>query len=215
VVIGAHYDSVKGSPGANDNGSGVAALLELALLLREVETTRTIRLVAFANEEAPFFFWGEMGSMLYARRARARGEDIRLMVSLETMGFFSDAPGSQRYPPFFRFFYPDRGNFIAFVSDLRSRRVLRQAVGAFRACSDFPVQHAATFGCVPGVGWSDHLSFWRQGYRALMITDTAPYRYPHYHTAEDTPDKVDYGALARLTLGLGGAFRSLADSPRL
>jgi hypothetical protein len=127
LLIGAHYDSVRGCPAANDNGSGVAALLELARRFAEVEPARTVRFVAFANEEPPFFMTHQQGSIVYARAARQRGDDIRLMASLETMGYFSDAPGSQRYPPLFRYFYPDRGNFLGLVSDFGSRPAMLHA----------------------------------------------------------------------------------------
>jgi acetylornithine deacetylase/succinyl-diaminopimelate desuccinylase-like protein len=212
LLIGAHYDSVHGSPGANDNGTGVAALLELSRLFIEIEPEISVRFVAFVNEEPPFFYWNNMGSMVYAEAAKKRGDQIRGMVSIETVGYYSDEPGSQRYPPLFRLFFPDRGNFIGFVSNFRSRPWLKQTVRAFKAHSDIPEQHVAMFEAVPGIGWSDHLSFWRQGWPALMITDTAPYRYPHYHTAEDTPDKVDYETLTRLTDGLFGTFVTLARS---
>jgi Zn-dependent M28 family amino/carboxypeptidase len=153
-----------------------------------------------------------MGSMIYAKAARRRGDDIRLMVSLEMLGASSDEPGSQSYPALLRFFYPDRGNFIAFVSNLRSRKALRQLVEAFRGHSDFPAESLAAFEFVPGVGWSDHSSFWRQGYPALMVTDTAFYRYAHYHGASDTPEKLDYPSMARVVEGLERAFASLAGS---
>ena len=211
LLVGAHYDSVSGSPGANDNGTGVAALLELSRLFAEASPGRSLRFVAFVNEEPPFFNWGSMGSMVYAKAAHKRGDDIRLAISLETLGYYSDEPGSQRYPPFFRFFYPDQGNFIAFVSNFRSRGWLKRALAAFKASSDFPLESVATFEFVPGIGWSDHLSFWRQGYPALMITDTAPYRYPHYHRPSDTPDKIDYSSLARVTDGLRGMMTLLAQ----
>jgi Zn-dependent M28 family amino/carboxypeptidase len=210
LLIGAHYDSVRGCPAANDNGSGVAALLELARRFAEVEPARTVRFVAFANEEPPFFMTDQQGSIVYARAARQRGDDIRLMASLETMGYFSDAPGSQRYPPLFRYFYPDRGNFLGLVSDFRSRPAMLRLAAAFRATSDFPLEHTAIFRWIPGVAWSDHRSFWRAGYPAVMITDTAFYRYPYYHTALDTPDKLTYDAFARATEGLYGAFADLA-----
>jgi Zn-dependent M28 family amino/carboxypeptidase len=212
ILAGAHYDTVIGSPGADDNASGVAALLEVSRCLAGEELERTVRFVAFANEEPPFFATPRMGSAVYARAARARRDDIRLMLSLETIGYHREEPGSQRYPPLLGLFYPGRANFIAFVANLRSRHLLRQAVQAFRTHSDFPVQGLATLGVIPGVAWSDHLSFWRQGYRALMVTDTAFYRYPHYHTAEDTPDKLTYDALARVTNGLCRAVAALAGS---
>jgi hypothetical protein len=210
LLIGAHYDSVRGCPAANDNGSGVAALLELARRFAEVEPARTVRFVAFANEEPPFFMTRQQGSIVYARAARQRGDDIRLMASLETMGYFSDAAGSQRYPPLFRHFYPDRGNFLGLVSDFRSRPAMLRLAAAFRAASEFPLEHTATFRWIPGVAWSDHRSFWRAGYPAVMITDTAFYRYRYYHTAADTPDKLTYDAFARATEGLYGAFAVLA-----
>lgn len=211
LLIGAHYDSVYGSPGANDNASGVAALLELSRLFQSASPSRSLRFVAFVNEEPPFFLSHQQGSMRYAREARRRGDDIRLMLALETIGYYRDERGSQRYPPLFRYFYPDRGNFIAFVSNLKSRRQLRRLAAAFRACSDVPIQQAATFAWVPGVGWSDHHSFWQHGFPAVMVTDTALYRYPYYHSADDTPEKLDYETLAAVTLGLYRAWATLAD----
>jgi Zn-dependent M28 family amino/carboxypeptidase len=210
ILIGAHYDTVPGSPGADDNASGIAALLELGRAFIDLEPQRSVRLVAFVNEEPPFFYWSQMGSMIYAQAARARGDAIRLMASLEMLGCYSDAPGSQAYPALLRFFYPDRGNFIALVSNLRSRKALRETVAAFRAHSDFPVESLAAFEFVPGVAWSDHSSFWRQGYPALMVTDTAFYRYAHYHGAGDTAEKLDYSAMARVVAGLRQAFAFLA-----
>ena len=210
ILVGAHYDSVPGSPGANDNASGVAALLEISRGFAKRPPARSVRFVAFVNEEAPFFYGDQMGSMVYAKAARARGDDIRLMVSLEMLGCFTDESGSQRYPPMLRFFYPDRGNFLAFVSNFSSRRSLRQLVNAFRAHSDFPAESLATFEFIPGVAWSDHASFWRQGYRALMVTDTAFYRYAYYHTGRDTPEKLNYAAMARVAGGLQQAVAALA-----
>lgn len=132
------------------------------------------------------------------------------MVLLETIGCYSDKPGSQIYPPLFSLFYPDRGNFLGMVSDFRSRAALRRLAAAFRAHSDFPLQTVSTFRFIPGVSLSDHRSFWRQGYRAVMVTDTAPYRYPHYHAATDTPDKLAYPQLTQVTLALSAAFAELA-----
>jgi Zn-dependent M28 family amino/carboxypeptidase len=213
ILLGAHYDSVRGSPGANDNGSGVAALLELSRLFSSIEPACSVRFVAFTNEEPPFFRAGRPGSMLYARQARSRGDAIRLMIALETIGSYSSMPGSQRYPPLFRYFFPDRGDYIAFVSNFRSRKPMRRLAEAFLATTDFPLQHVATSALVPGVAWSDHLSFWRKRYRAMMITDTAFYRYPYYHTAQDTPDKLNYDEFARMLNGLFPALRILVDAP--
>jgi Zn-dependent M28 family amino/carboxypeptidase len=210
LLIGAHYDTVTGSPGANDNASGVSALLELSRLFASVEPALTVRFVAFVNEEPPFFMTRQQGSVVYAEAARRRGDDIRLMASIETIGWYSSELGSQSYPPLFNLFYPDRADFIGFVSNFRSRSAMRRLAAAFRANSDFLLETAATFSFVPGVSWSDHRSFWRQGYRAVMITDTAFHRYRHYHAASDTPDKLAYPELTRVTSGLFAAFTELA-----
>ena len=212
VLAGAHYDTVPGSPGADDNASGVAAIVELARLLRGSKPARTIRLVAFVNEEPPFFFWGEMGSKVYARAARRRGDDIRVMLSLEMLGCYSDEKGSQGYPPLLGHFYPAQGNYIAFVSNLRSRRTLRSVFAAFRAASDFPAEKLAAPALVPGIAWSDQLSFWREGYPAAMVTDTAFHRYRHYHQPTDTPEKLDYERMAQVVEGLAGTLESLASA---
>jgi len=211
LLIGAHYDSVLGSPGANDNASGIAALLEISRNFAAIEPAMTVRFVAFVNEEPPFFMSGQQGSMVYAKAARRRDDDVRLMASIETIGWYSNQPGTQRYPPLFNLFYPNHANFIGMVSDFRSRAAMRRLAQAFRADSDFPLQTIATFRFVPGVSWSDHRSFWRQGYQAMMITDTAPYRYPYYHAVADTPDKLAYPEFSRVTLGLCAAFRDIAQ----
>ena len=210
LLIGAHYDTVRGSPGANDNGSGVAALIELSRLFADLEPAMTVRFVAFVNEEPPFFATKLQGSMVYADMARRRGDDVRLMVCLETMGCYSDKPGSQGYPPLFKFFYPDQANFIGIVSNFRSWRAMRRLAAAFRRGSHFPLETTAMFPFVPGVSWSDHRSFWVQGFRAVMITDTAFYRYPHYHAVTDTPERLAYPSLAHVTLGLHSALAELA-----
>ncbi len=211
VVVGAHYDTVAGSPGANDNGSGVAALLELARLCSALEPARTVRFVFFANEEPPFFFSDTMGSTVYAARCRERKERIIAMLSLETMGCYRDEPASQRYPFPFSLLYPDTGNFIAFVGNIRSHQLVREAIGAFRRHAAFPSEGLAAPGFVPGVGWSDHLSFWREGYPAIMVTDTAFYRYAPYHSEEDTAEKLDYGRLVRVVGGLVSVVMVLAQ----
>lgn len=211
LVVGAHYDSVNGSPGANDNASAVAALLELSRLFASVPPRRTMRFVAFSNEEPPFFRTHLMGSRVYAEQCRRRGDCIIGMVSLETIGFFTELPRSQGYPPPLGLFYPPVGNFIAVVGNLRSRDLVKRFVEGFREKSDFPLECAATFELLPGVSWSDHSSFWKFGYPALMVTDTAFYRYPYYHTSQDTPDKLQYSALARVTHGCFFALRGLAN----
>jgi Zn-dependent M28 family amino/carboxypeptidase len=212
VLVGAHYDSVVGAVGANDNGSGVAALLELARLFKDASPARTLRFVAFVNEEPPFYHSDAMGSRQYARRSRERGESITAMFSLETIGYYSDDPGSQRYPFPLGFFYPSTGNFVAFVSNLASRPLLHQALASFRRHGGVPSEGVAAPAMIPGVDWSDHWSFWQEGWPALMVTDTALYRYPHYHTMQDTPDKVDYERLARVVTGLRGMLRDVAEA---
>lgn len=210
VLAGAHYDTVEGSPGADDNASGVAGLIEIARLLRDARPQRTVKLVAFVNEEPPFFRSGQMGSGVYARAARRRGDDIRLMLSLEMLGCYRDEPRSQAYPPLLRWLYPERGNFIAFVSNLRSRHALAGFTRAFRAASDFPSERLAAPALVPGVSWSDQRSFWRAGYPALMVTDTAFYRYAHYHQPTDTPERLGYAEMTRVVEGLARALQTLA-----
>lgn len=215
VVVGAHYDSAPGTPGANDNATGSAAVIELARALQEMtpEPGHEIRLVLFVNEEAPYFKTTQMGSLLHARDMYARGENVAAMLSLETIGYYSGAKGSQRYPPPLDALYPDTGNFIAFVGDLGSRDLVRDALASFRRHAKFPSEGLAAPASVPGVDWSDHWSYRMHGYPALMITDTAPYRYPHYHMAQDTPDKLDYALLARVVKGIEFVVRDLAAAP--
>jgi Zn-dependent M28 family amino/carboxypeptidase len=208
VVVGAHYDSVENCPAANDNGSGVAALLALARRLRPA--ARTIKFVAFTNEE---YFQARdfMGSYQYAREARRRGENIVAMFSLETIGYYSDAPGSQHYPEPLSRFYPTTGNFIGFVGNLESQSLVRRAIRIFRDTTPFPSEGVAAPGAIPGIGWSDHWSFWEAGYPGVMITDTAPFRYQHYHTWQDTPDKLNYEHMARVTAGIQRVIAALAN----
>lgn len=212
IVVGGHYDSVPGGPGANDNATGVAAVLELARLLAVQRLARTVRFVAFVNEEMPFFQTDGMGSWVYARRARSRGEHIVAMLSLETMGCYSDAIGSQQYPFPLGFFYPRTGNFIGFVGNTASRRLVHRSIAAFRQHTAFPSEGTAAPGWLTGVGWSDHWAFWREGYAAIMVTDTALFRYAPYHTPQDTPDKIDYDRTARVVVGLARVVAELAGA---
>ena len=213
LLIGAHYDSVFGSPGANDNGTGVAATLALARRFAGRRTDHTLRFVAFVNEEPPYFLSDEMGSFVYAGRCKARGDKISAMISLETIGYFSDAPNSQRYPsPGLGIFYPKIGNFIGFVSNVQSRTLLRRVVALFRKHAKIPSEGAALPAFIPGVSWSDQWSFWRNGYPGIMVTDTAPFRYPHYHSSSDTPDKLDYD---RFTLVVSGMEKVIEDLDKL
>ena len=210
VIIGAHYDTAGGLPGANDNGSGVAATLELARLNASAQHDRTVRYVFFANEEPPYFQSEAMGSLVYAKRCRERNEKIVAMLSLETIGYYSDEPGSQRYPVGFHPGYPNTGNYLGFVSDVGSAPLLRRVVKHFRSGTTLPSQGAAAPAGIPGVGWSDHWSFWQYGYRGICVTDTAPYRYPYYHTSQDTPDKLDYTRMAQALSGLHEVVRGLS-----
>ncbi len=210
VVVGAHYDSVTGCPGANDNGTGVAATLELARRFAGAPRAKTVRFVAFVNEEPPFFRTTLMGSAVYANAAAARGDRIVAMLSLETIGYYSNEKGSQQYPPPLNLLFPDTGNFIGFVSNLRSARMLRAAQRAFKARSRFPIQAAPAPEALAGIGWSDQWAFWRAGYPGIMVTDTAPYRYPWYHTADDTPDKIHFDELAEVVDGLEHVVHVLA-----
>ena len=209
LVVGAHYDSYSNAPGANDNGTGTAAVIELARLLADLrgKSPLRIRLVLFVNEEPPYFRTERMGSLVYARLLKQSGEPIFGMFSLETLGFYSDAPHSQHYPSPLGMLYPDKGDFVAFVGPTSSRAFVRKAIGSFRDLVQFPSVGGTAPGMMQGIGWSDHWSFKQVGIPALMVTDTAPFRYPHYHGTGDTPDKVDYERLARVVSGLEQVIR--------
>lgn len=212
VVVGAHYDSVYDCPAANDNGSGVSAVIELARYFAGRKPGRTIRFVAFTNEEPPFFHTDKMGSFQYAKLCRERTDNIVAMLSLETIGYYSDSPGSQMYPnPLFRLLCPDTGNFLLFLSNLKSMKLLNRAVSSFRAGVEFPAQSIALPEFIRGVRFSDQDSFWRFGYPAIMVTDTANYRYPYYHDNQDTPEKLNYEKLSAVLLGLIGVVEDLAN----
>jgi Zn-dependent M28 family amino/carboxypeptidase len=202
VVIGAHYDTVLDCPGADDNTSGIAALLELARLLKTAHPARTIRLVAFVNEEPPYFQTAKMGSWVYAKQLHSRRENVVAAISLETVGMYSDAEGSQHYPEGFSWFYPSTGNFIGFVGNISSRALVREMVRSFRQTTAFPSEGVAAPQWIGGVGWSDHWSFWQEGYPAVMVTDSAPFRNKNYHQPSDTPDTLDYPRMARVVQGI-------------
>jgi Zn-dependent M28 family amino/carboxypeptidase len=214
LVIGAHYDSAFTSPGANDNGTGAAAILSLARKFANTKPLRTLRFVEFTNEEPPYFWTDKMGSMVYARQAKQRGDKIVGMLSLETLGYYSDKANSQQYPPPLNLLYPNRGNFLGFVSNIESRELLRNTIRSFRAQAKFPSEGAALPNALPGVGWSDHWAFWQQGYQAVMITDTAPFRYPDYHISDDTVDKIDFEKLARVVSGIDRVIADFSGVPR-
>jgi hypothetical protein len=210
IVVGAHYDSWEDTPGANDNGSGAAAALELARLLGDHATPGTrLIVVLFVNEEPPYFQTPDMGSVRFADMLAARKEPVAAMLSLETIGFFSDEPGSQQYPPPLSSFFPSKADFISFVAMPGSRGLLHDVMREFRATTRFPTIGGVAPGFIPGIDWSDHWSFAQAGFQALMVTDTALFRYAHYHQPTDTPEKVDYDKLARITKGLERAVRAL------
>lgn len=212
IVVGAHYDTVIGTPGADDNASGVAGLLELSRLFAGESPGRTIRFAAFTNEEPPFFRTGNMGSRVYAREARKNRENIVAMLCLEMIGYFSADKGTQGYPlPLMNAFYPKTADFIAVVGNLGSRSLVHRVAGSMKGRSGVGVESLATVAWVPGVDFSDHYSFYQEGYRAVMITDTAFYRNANYHMHTDTPDTLDYASMAQVVHGLRQGILDLAQ----
>ncbi|MFT5465370.1 MAG: hypothetical protein ACI8UO_000464 [Verrucomicrobiales bacterium] len=215
LIVGAHYDSVSTSPGADDNASGVAAMLALADAFAAKPQARTIRFVAFTNEEPPYFQTENMGSTRYAERCKKRGEDIVGMIALESLGYFSDEPGSQNYPPEIADDFPETGNFAAIVGNLDSAVLADFVHSSFKHVDVIPSVSGAFPAHIDGVGWSDQWSFWREGYPAVMITDTAVFRNPNYHKATDTAATLDFERLARTTIAIEMAIKHLANTPRL
>jgi Zn-dependent M28 family amino/carboxypeptidase len=211
VIIGAHYDAFQGAPGADDNASGVAAVLHLARVYRAKPQPRTLRFVLFVNEEPPAFWTTDMGSWVYAKQCRANKDDVRAMISVESIGYYSDRPNSQIYPRPLDRLYPSTGNFIAFVSNYSSRSLNKHALSVFRSTAKFPSEGGSPPGIFPGVGWSDQWSFWQEGYAAMMVTDTATFRNPFYHTPQDAPATLDYERMARVVEGLRPVIDDLAD----
>jgi Zn-dependent M28 family amino/carboxypeptidase len=199
IIVCAHYDSVWGSPGADDNASAVAGLLELARLLCQDNLNKTIKFIAFTNEEPPIFMSHDMGSLRYAKEARRKKENIEAVLCLESLGFYSEKKNSQSYPLGLNFFYPDKGNFIGITSNFSSAPLLKKIVKEFKNNSSLPIEYLiAPIFFAPAISFSDNWSFWRFGYKAVMITDTAFYRNPYYHTAEDTPDKLNYASITEV-----------------
>lgn len=208
VIIGAHYDTARGTPGADDNASSVAVLLELARRLRDFVPAPAIRWAAFTLEEPPYYRTTLMGSRIHALKCRERVEQIVCMISLEMTGYYTDVPRSQWYPlPFLRWFYPDRGNFIALAGNFRSRHLVSKFAGRMSKAGSIPVVHTR-FPFVPGAGLSDNWSFWKEGYLAFMITDTAFFRNPNYHSRSDSPETLDFERMANLVYALDKAIRS-------
>jgi Zn-dependent M28 family amino/carboxypeptidase len=215
VVVGAHYDTVSTTPGADDNASAVAVLIESARLLRSSRFRRTIRFVAFACEEPPHFYTSTMGSQFHARGCRARHENIVGMLCLEMVGYFTSAPGSQQVPaaipPFLHWVFPRRGDFLAAVGNLKSLALSWNFRRGFKRASRFPLFSIVLPEAIHEIRLSDNSSFWDQGYPALMLTDTSFLRNPHYHQASDTPDTLDYERMAQVTLGVAGAVVRLGQ----
>ena len=211
LVVGAHYDTVKGTPGADDNASAVAGMLELARLLAATPLDKTVHFVAFTLEEPPLFRSRYMGSYVYAQGLHKAGADVEGMICLEMIGFFSDGPDSQFFPlPFMRWAYPKTGNFITLVSNLQSKGFLQNVKAGFVNGTDLPVETLSTVSVVPGVDFSDHRSFWKFGYHALMVTDTAFYRNPQYHGPGDVPEILDYERMTEVVLGLKASIEQVA-----
>jgi hypothetical protein len=207
MVIGAHYDAYGDFPGADDNASGLAVLLELARTLPADPPRRTQYLVAFSTEEPPFFGSDDMGSYRFAKSLREEGRRVVIMVALDLVGRFSDEPASQRMPfPGLGLLYPDRGNFIAVVGDLRSGSAIKRVRSGMLATGALPVRSFRAPAAMPGVHWSDHSSFRRFDMPSVLVTDTAYLRNPDYHTRDDTPDKLDYERMAKLVSALHGVL---------
>jgi hypothetical protein len=211
IVVGAHYDTAEELPGADDNASGVAGLIELAYLLGSESSPMQVELVAYVLEEPPFFGTAQMGSAVHATSLKQLGASVRIMIALEMIGFFSDSKNSQRFPlPLLKLFYPSRGNFIAVVGDLSRGSTVRRIKKAMAGASALPVYSINAPRFVPGIDWSDHLSYWEAGYSAVMITDTSFYRNANYHTAHDTPDTLDYQRMAMVVQGVHSAVLALS-----
>lgn len=212
IVVGAHYDSANAeTPGADDNASGIAGLIELAYLLDKAPLPLRVELVAFTLEEGQHFRTERMGSAVHAASLKEQGIAVRAMFSLEMLGYFSDAPDSQDYPhPILKAFYPSRGNFIAVVGKLDQPWVVRRVKKAMRGASLLPVHSINAPRSVPGIDFSDHRNYWEAGYDAVMITDTAFYRNHNYHTGRDTPDTLDYRRMAMAVQGVYAAVLALA-----
>jgi Zn-dependent M28 family amino/carboxypeptidase len=210
IVVGAHYDAAGPYPGADDNASGVAGLIELARLLQKSTPRTQVELVAYTLEEPPHFASSTMGSAFHAAALKRQGIPLRAMIALEMIGYFTDAPDSQRFPlPGMKRLYPTRGNFITVAGKLGQGALVRQVKKAMRSASPLGVESISAPASLPGVSLSDHRNYWEAGYPAVMITDTAFYRNDNYHTESDTPDTLDYKRMAMVVQGLHAAVMGL------
>ncbi len=213
IIVGAHYDVAGPYPGADDNASGVAGLLELARLLNNLSPATNITLVAYTLEELTPYGLDTMGSYHHAARARKNHSEIELMIALEMLGYYSDRAGSQSYPlKLLHLFYPQQGNFIAVVDQLFSTWGRKIKIAMSRA-ADIPVYSINAPRFIRGVDFSDHRNYWEHGYPAVMITDTAFYRNPAYHTQADTLDRLNYQKMAEVVYGLYAFLEELACRP--
>jgi len=203
LIVGAHYDSVYTTPGADDNASGVAGLLCLAQALAGHLSEKTVRFVAFALEEWPVYRSRNMASYHYAQSLHEKNERVAGMICLEMIGFFCDREGCQRYPfPFMKLTFPKTGNYIAMVGNRRSKLFTHHIAESFKKATDLPLITLNAPAIVIGIDFSDHWSFNKFGYQALMVTDTAFYRNPHYHKPSDVPDTLDYERMSEVVRGL-------------
>jgi Zn-dependent M28 family amino/carboxypeptidase len=211
VVVGAHYDTAGPLPGADDNASGVAGLIELAHLLAKSRPRLRVELVAYALEEPPFFRTRHMGSGVHARSLREQEIPVRAMISLEMIGYFSDRENSQRLPtPLLRVVYPTQGDFISVVGKMDQSRLVRLVKRAMRGATPLPVYSINAPRAIPGIDYSDHANYWDAGYDAAMVTDTAFFRNPNYHTLNDTPATLDYDRMAMVVQGVYKAVMALS-----
>ncbi|MFP4673187.1 MAG: M28 family peptidase [Opitutales bacterium] len=214
LIVGAHYDAYNNSPGADDNASGVAGLIELAYLLGQTEPAGEVELVAYALEEPPFFGTKHMGSYHHANHISDHSLDVAGVIILEMIGYFSDEPGSQDYPArLFKLFYPNTGNFIGIVGKLQQRPFTKTVKRAMQRGSALPAFSVNAPTNVPGIDFSDHRNYWDFGYNAVMITDTAFYRNKAYHTEDDTWSRLDYIRMTQVVQGVYHAILSILESP--
>jgi hypothetical protein len=212
VIVGAHYDAAGPYPGADDNASGVAGLIELAHLLAVSQLPMQVELIAYTLEEPPFFMTEQMGSAVHARSLQEEGALVRAMLSLEMIGYFSDAEGSQHFPRrILSLLYPERGNFITVVGKFGQGLLARRIKKAMAGGSSLPVYSINAPRSIPGIDFSDHLNYWQAGYKAVMITDTSFYRNPNYHTAADTAETLDYRQMGQVVAGVYAAVKDLAQ----
>ena len=211
VLICAHYDTAKDCPGANDNASGIAAMLEIARYFTHTTPSCTVRFVALANEKPPFYGTEKSGSWVYAHKASHHRDKIRAAIILESLGYYSNSNSSQLYPPLMSMFHPKQGNFLAMASNLGSNSTMRRFEKCFKRHSKFRIETMVMQNFLPWVKWSDSSPFWLNGYNAFMISDTAQYRYPFYDSGRDTAEKIDYQSLTFITRGLRHAIEGFAN----